>query len=162
IRLPVVVLLAVSVRPLSAQPLELIPADAGAALAIRNLDELIKKGDRFIADTDWKLPIRPSELFREVYQFLGVQGGVDDKGSGAILLLAPDKGKDVGLGNLDELLVGVLPFDDLDKLSASFGFKPGQLKQGEILPGKARDFGKFFMVRGKHLYLAEKERPLKR
>ena len=42
--------------------LDLIPADAAAGLAIRGVNELRKKGDKFLTDADIKLPLRPSLL----------------------------------------------------------------------------------------------------
>ncbi len=143
--------------------LDVIPADAAAALAIRNLEELEKKGDKFVADVDLKLPIRPSQLFADVYRFLGIQGGVDTKGSAAIILLRPEK-EGGNIGDFERLLVGALPFTDLDKLAVNFGFKPGELKP-KIIAGKDRDggrFGKFFFARDKHLFLSQHEPALKR
>jgi hypothetical protein len=134
--------------------LDVIPADAAAAVAVRNLDDLKTKGDKLIADAELQMPLRPSQLFDEAYKFLGVQGGVDPKGAAAIVLARPeDAGGDLGLKDL-ELLVAALPFDDLDKLAGSFGFKPGQLRPGKMMEAPVEPkFGKFFYVRGKHLFL---------
>jgi hypothetical protein len=147
--------------------LDLIPADAAAAVSIRSLTDLKKKGDRFIADAELNVPLRPSQIFEEMYKFLGVQGGVDEDGAAAIILLRPEgENEEIGLGNLDQLLVAALPFNDLDKLAAGFGFKKGQLKPDKIAEGSVPKFpneGKtFFSARGKHLYLSPGEKAIKR
>ena len=70
---------------------DLIPHRAGAALTIRNLQELKKKGDQFAKECDLNLGLRPSDLFTMAYQFLGLQGGIDESGPAAIILMAPEK-----------------------------------------------------------------------
>jgi hypothetical protein len=152
----VLLLLGAAVAPAQQGVLDLIPADAAAAVAIRNLDELKSKGDKLVADANLNLPVRPSQLFAEVYRFLGVQGGIDPKGAAAIILSRPENAGNLGPNDM-EWLVGALPFDDLDKLAGSFGFKPGQLKPKQMAerPGERQGdrFGHFFYVRGKHLFL---------
>jgi hypothetical protein len=140
--------------------LDLVPADAGAAVAIRNLNDLKKKGDKFITDTELKVPLRPSQFFEMAYQFLGINAGVNFDGSAAIVLANPAK---VGIeaGNwraLDQLLVAAVPFTDLDKLAPSFGLKAAKLKPGKVVPGKGMNFGTFFCARGKHLFLGNNEK----
>src|SRR5262249_27211873 len=92
--------------------LDLVPSEqAIAAIVVRDLEGLLKKGDKFIDDTGFRLPLRPSELFREATRFLGIRGGLDDNGSGAIILLRPERDNgNLGLGDLEELLAGSLPF----------------------------------------------------
>src|SRR2546430_14920192 len=109
--------------------LDLVPADTAlAAIVVRDLDGLLKKGDKFIEETGFRVPLRPSELFSQAVQFLGIRGGLDDRGSAAILLLRPERdGDNIGFGNLEELLAGSLPFSDLDKFAANFGFETGEL-----------------------------------
>jgi hypothetical protein len=143
--------------------LDLIPHDAAAGVVIRNLTDLRKKGDKFIAETDLQTPIRPSELFSMAYNFLGIRGGVDEDGSAAIVLLSPEKrGKDIDFGDLEKLLVGIVPIGDHDKLAANFGFKPGGLVPNKIMPTTAQNFGKVVYVRGKHLILANHTTALER
>src|SRR2546426_145222 len=133
--------------------LDLVPADAAAAVTIRNLNDLIKKGDKFVADADLQLGgLRPSQIFTEVYNFLGIQGGVDGDGSVAILMLPREK-ESKDFWTVLDYLAGVVPFTDLDKMAANFGFQKGQLKPGVITEGKAMNFGRFFYVRGKHVFL---------
>src|SRR5262249_9200140 len=100
---------------------DLIPHRAAAAVTIRNLDELKKKGDRLVKEAELEFgPIRPSEFFTQIYNFLGLQGGIDDTGTAAIILLPPEKkGDSIGLSNLEELLLGALPIADLDKMATN-------------------------------------------
>src|SRR5262249_18238535 len=122
-------LLGPAAAPAQQGMLDLIAADAAAAVSIRSLTDLKKKGDKFVADTELNVPLRPSQLFEEMYKFLGVQGGVNEDGAGAIVLLRPEgKDEELGLQNLDKLLYAVVPVGDLDKLAAGFGFKKGELK----------------------------------
>ena len=58
-----------SVASAGAGMLDVIPEDAAAAFAIRDLKSLRKEGDKFIADSELKLPIRPSQLFDMAYTF---------------------------------------------------------------------------------------------
>jgi hypothetical protein len=162
-----VCLLWTAAAPAQQGMLDLIPADAAAAVSIRSLTDLKKKGDQFVADAELKVPLRPSQLFEEMYKFLGVQGGVDEGGAAAIVLLRPEgENEEIGLESLEKLLVAALPVSDLDKLSACFGFKKGQLKPNKIAEGRVPNGpneGKtFFAARGKHLYLAPHEKAIKR
>ena len=65
-------------------PLDLFPQDAVAAVAIRDLDGLIKKGDKFLNDTEIRVPLRPSDLFDQAVQFLGANKGLNRRGSAAL------------------------------------------------------------------------------
>src|SRR5262249_11751886 len=91
--LPALALLLFGAAPAPAQQgvLDLIPANASAALAVRNLDELTTKGEKLVADARLQLQElpRPSQLLAELYNFLGGPGSIDPKGSGAILLARP-------------------------------------------------------------------------
>jgi hypothetical protein len=147
--------------------LDLIPADAAAAASIRSLADLKKKGDKFVADAELNVPLRPSQIFAEVYKALGIQGGIDEDGAGAIILLRPEgKDEEIGLQNLEQLLVVVLPVSDLDQLAAGFGFKKGELKPNKIAEGTIPNFpnqGKtYFYARGKHLYAAPHKKAIER
>jgi hypothetical protein len=162
-----VCLLWTAAAPAQQGMLDLIPANAAAAVSIRSLTDLKKKGDRFVADAELNVPLRPSQVFEQIYQFLGVQGGIDEDGAAAVVLLRPEgENADVGLANLEELLVAALPVGDLDKLAAGFGVKKEELKPNKIAEGNIRNFpnqGKsFFAVRGKHLYLAPSAKAIKR
>ncbi len=161
--LAVAVLLAWSPAASAQGMLDLVPADAAAGLVVRNLDELKAKGDKFIAESEMRVPIRPSDLFAMGLKFLNVAGGVDTKGSAAVLLAPPENDNNHFLAIFNELVV-VLPFSDLNKMGANFGFAKGELKSDQVMKIKERNdlFGKVVYVRGKHLFLGQSERAVKR
>lgn len=143
--------------------LELVPADAMAGIAIRNLDDLAKRGDEFVNAAQMQNLFRPSQLWLMALQFLGINGGIDGKNSAAAVLALPDKGQDgLNLPNIDRQLVLILPFTDLDTLAGNFGFEKGQLKPGVMQAGKGINFGEFFYARGKHLYVGRTKEAINR
>ncbi len=142
--------------------LDIVPADSAIAVAIRDLDDLQKKGDKLVADAELNISIRPSQLFSMAFGFLGIQGGLDERAPAAVILLRPEHGKELGFPDLEALLVGVLPFTDLDKMANNFGFQKGDLKPKTIMKGNGQNFGKYFYAHGKHLILAQSERPIQR
>src|SRR5262249_45474109 len=86
----VVVLCLALAEPAGAQTaLELFPQDAAAAVAIRDLDDLIKKGDEFLQLAELRLPIRPSQLFDMGAAFLGVNQGMHRRAPAALVLMSP-------------------------------------------------------------------------
>ncbi len=119
-----VVLLAIH-SALHAQPvLDALPQDAAAAIAIRDLDSLLKKGDKFLDETQIRMPLRPSKLFEEANNFLGIRSGFNRKGSAAIVLMATKER--IGLQHLEELIVPVIPYTDADEMAKNFGFAKGK------------------------------------
>jgi hypothetical protein len=149
--------------------LHMIPEDAAAGFVVRNVADLRRKGDRFLADTEMHLFLRPSELFPIIYSVLGLQRGVEENNSAAILVANPEKvgiqlfdnaGQISSFDNLMRLLVIEVPFADLDDIGANFGIARGAFAPGKIVPGKGQDFGKFFAARGKHLFIANHEATL--
>ena len=161
--LALIALLALSPAVSAQGMLDLVPADAAAALVVRNLDELKTKGDKFIAQSELRVPIRPSELFALGLKFLKVTGGVDTKGSAAIILAPRENDNNNFLAIFNELVV-VLPIADQDKMGANFGFAKGELKPGQVLEIKERNdlFGKVVFVRGKYLFLGMTDRAVSR
>lgn len=152
--LPLAVLLIMAGNGRAQTVLDLIPPEATAGIAIRNLDELRARGDKFVADAGMQNLFRPSQLWLMALQFLGINAGVDTKNSAAIVLAPPDKGQNgLNFPNLDRHLVLILPFTDLDALAGNFGFEKGKLKPGKLETGKGLNFGQFFLARGKHLYI---------
>jgi hypothetical protein len=143
--------------------LELVPHDASAAITIRNLDELIQRGDKLLNDTDVKVPIRPSELFNMGAQFLGVNQGLDRKRAAAILLMPPEKKEDVqSLRWLETSLVPVLPFTDADKMAGNFGIAKGDFTPKSIHRTGRKDIVNNHAMRLKdHIALCGAERTLK-
>lgn len=135
--------------------LDLVPEDAAGALFIRGVDAIREKGDKLIADSKIANIGRPSDLFNLIIAFLGIQGGVDGQRPIGILAASPTKAgaRSATLDELLKLLVVVVPFNDLDKVSAGFGFGPGQLKPGQIASGKGQNFGTQFYVEGKYFFI---------
>jgi hypothetical protein len=145
--------------PVRAQgPLELFPEDAVASLAVRDLDELIKRGDKFLTDTDIRVGFRPSQLFEEANRFLGIQAGLDRKKAAGIVLLRPEKADErLGLQQLEQLIVPIIPFTDADAMAGNFGIDKGMLKTDAVKKTKKMDFGKYAGRSKSHLYLSESE-----
>lgn len=163
--LATMILLAVAAAPAAAQaPLDIIPQDAAASIAIRDLDELIKRGDKFIADTGIDNNLRPSDLFREVNQFLGINQGLNVKRPAAIFLMRPAKEKDqIGFREIEQLIVPAIPFSDADLMAENFGIGKGKLKLKGIEPTKEMlMFGKFATRTNEHLYLSDSKSTLER
>ncbi|MCI0378051.1 MAG: hypothetical protein L0215_10615 [Gemmataceae bacterium] len=146
--------------------LDLVPADAGAAILLRNPSELKKKGDKFFDDLALNVPIRPSEAFDQLLGFLGIGGGLDDTAPGGVIVLRPDKkAGDVGdfLRDIENLIYVPLPMSDKARMAGNFGLKEADLQEGKILAlPRDRMIGKAALVQGKHLLLAEREAPLRR
>ena len=142
---------------------DLIPRGAAVAVAIRNLDDLKKKGNTFLKESDLNIGLRPSDIFDHVYKFLGLQGGIDETGPAVLILMPPEKeGDAIGLNNLEELLLGAIPVADPDKLAANFDLQPGDLKPNQILKAKGANFVNHVLLRDKHLYVANSRRTLER
>src|SRR5436305_8928792 len=117
--------------------LDLIPEDAAGAVAIRNLTELHKKGDKFLDETELKVSLRPSQLFDMAFDFLGLTRGVDRNGAAAIVAANPVKAghKDLSASGLDILVVAV-PFTDRDEMASNFDIAAGALKPDTMVQGK--------------------------
>src|SRR5262245_749349 len=144
--------------------LELVPRESAASIAIRNLDELIERGDKLLNDTAIKVPIRPSQVFAIGTQFIGVNQGFDRKRPAAILLLAPDKdGHANDLQWLEKGLVPVLPFTDADAMAGNFGIAKGAFKPMSIHSTGRKDFVNSYATRMQnHIALSGAEATLKR
>jgi hypothetical protein len=129
------------------QPLDLIPADAAAALVFHDPDALKAKGDKLFEEAGIQNPgLRPSQLVSLALQFLGVNAGFDGKGSAGAFLTGREN------------IVVFLPYTDLDQMAGNFGLKKGELVPDKVTASKgAAAFGKFLLARGKHLFIADKE-----
>jgi hypothetical protein len=156
------VVLLVGANDVQAGPgvLDLIPSDATCAIAIRNPNALKKKGDQFVAETELKTPLRPSQAYDFVLQHLGIRAGLDADGPAAVVLVDGDVVGAVGGGweNLENRLVAVIPFTDRDKMAGNFEIQAGELKPERMTTGKGQNFGKFFYARGNHLFLGNHEK----
>ncbi|HZY86889.1 MAG TPA: hypothetical protein VFE78_18795, partial [Gemmataceae bacterium] len=75
----------------AADVLDLIPEDAAGAVAIRNLNELHKKGDKFLDESELKVSLRPTQLFDFAFTWLGITRGLDRDGAAAIVVANPRK-----------------------------------------------------------------------
>jgi hypothetical protein len=151
--------------------LDLLPKDAAAAIAIRDLDGLIKKGDKFLLDTQINIPFRPSDLFKAANDLLGIQQGLNKKGSAAVILMRPDKPvNEFQFDDLKDLLVPVFPFTDADLMAANFGIAKGALQRMKITStekSKLADlslpnFTKYAMRTDGHVYLSGSTKTLNR
>jgi hypothetical protein len=145
--------------------LDLIPANAAAAIIIRHPEELRKKGDEFLKETNLNLGLRPTEALDLIKMSLGITQGLDlEQPSGAVLLRPENARNNVGLEDLNQSLYIVLAFTDLDMMAGNFGFKKGELKRDTIAKAKNqnKDAPQFVLARGKHVYLAATEAPLER
>jgi hypothetical protein len=146
---------------------DLVPEDAAAALVVRNLNELKKKGDRFVDDAQLQSLPRPSKLFEMLVDAEGLRAGVDLDGSMAIVVANPDllgetlfddRGNYAFKGNVGALFVLVLPVGDADKLADCFGIAKGALKPDTPVEGKGKSFGTRFYRRGKYLFVGEDDK----
>jgi hypothetical protein len=142
-------------RPVQAQqdPLEIIPANAGAAIAVRSVEQLRARGDQLV--TDLKLPatLRPSTALTLGYFLLGIGGEVDETGPAAVIFPVPAKAGEAGHPPSLTDAVLVLPVKDVDQLRTRLRLAE---KPGEVTPLRGwRGFGRLGGVRGKHLYLGD-------
>jgi hypothetical protein len=157
-------LLGGAVERVSAQTmLDALPRDAAACLAIRNLDELIDKGDKFLAASKIQVGLRPSQLFDEANRYLRIEHGLNKKGSAAIMLMSPAEEKKLKLQDLELQLVAVIPFTDTDLMGKNFKFDKGMLQPKEVLRTK-RDGGldNFATRTQSHYYLSPSKTTLER
>jgi hypothetical protein len=143
--------------------LELVPEDAAAALAIRNINELRKKGDQFAADAGLQSLPRPSQLFEWLLTTEGIRpGNVDFDRSMALVLANPDllhvrlftdAGDPDWRAGWPRLLVLAVPVGDRQALAADFGIARGALKPDTVVEGKDKVLNHlFFYLHGNHLF----------
>jgi hypothetical protein len=140
--------------------LDLVPEDALAAVTVRNLTELRKKGDKFLDESELKVSLRPTQLFDFAFTWLGATRGLDRDGTAAIIVANPEKvgHKDRHRGNGLEVFVVAVPFTDRDQMASNFGIAAGALKPDTMVKGKGDNFGRFFYARGKHLFFGNDEK----
>ncbi|HEX5273294.1 MAG TPA: hypothetical protein VFW33_22510, partial [Gemmataceae bacterium] len=165
-RLAVAVLLAATTAAPAAPPssaLDVVPSDAAIGLAVRNVSDLKKKGDKLYAGAGLKeenLP-RVSSLFEQLYALIGVKAGVDEDAPAAVIVANP---KLAGLAKVPndpdvlKLLVGAVPFKDLDAIAGNFNLKADDLKDGRVVKAPTGTF--FLRARGRHLLLGLDEKTL--
>lgn len=154
-----------SVASAQATMLELIPENAVGAAAVRSIDELQKKGDKFVEDCKLEIGLaRPSILFTFIFNNLGIQAGFDLKAPAAIIVLPPlNKDDRVRLfDNFERLVVLAIPVADAERMAGNFALKADDLKPGKIAQVNRNNWGKYLAGRGKHLFLTSDESTLKR
>jgi hypothetical protein len=160
-----VLFLGIADRVSAQAPLDLLPQDVVAAIAIRDLDALIKKGDKFLTAAEIRMPLRPSELFDQGVQFLGVRNGYDRKASAAIILMSPEREEEFKDLRFLEYLVPVLPFTDADVMADNFGIPKGKLIPNGVVKTTRgnNDFLTRYAARTQtHIALSNSEKTLKR
>jgi len=134
-----------------ANALDIIPENVFAAIAIRNVSELAKRGDRFIDQTELKVPMRLSEAYKAVTAYLGIRNGLKEDGSAALMMLTPDFKEDA--------FVLAVPVDDLKAMAANVGVPHDRLVKGSVVDRqKFRDvrsqvFVRYVAIREDHLLL---------
>src|SRR5262249_16954790 len=135
-------LLAAPTAPAAPAPdvLDLVPEDAALALAVRNITDLKKKGDKLFADAglkDVSLP-RPSALFQQLYGARGIKAGLDEDAPAAAFVASA---RAAGLGKVPgdlralQLVVIAVPFTDRDKIAGNFNISGDDLKEGQVVEG---------------------------
>jgi hypothetical protein len=152
-------LAAVGMAP-AGDALDLVPEDAAAVLAVRSLNDLKKKGDKFVADAKLESLPRPSQMFDGLLDAEGIVEGMDHDGSAAFVVANPDLlgvklfDDEGGLqldGDYGGLFVFIVPVRDADKMAGNFGLDKGQLKPETPVEGKGTRAGTHLYLRGKHL-----------
>lgn len=135
--------------------LDVIPDDAQAALFVRNVKELKKKGDDLIKETELDLGIRPTDAVQWFYDQLGLKTGIDEeRPTGIVLVKSPEAES--------QRLVVVAPFADRGKMAANFDLKADDLAEGKIVKIKARiNEIAFACARGDYVLLGSKEEVLR-
>jgi hypothetical protein len=146
--------------------LDIIPSEATAAAAVRNLKELRVKGDKFAADLQIEVGLRPSQLFDLVLQTLGISG-LDETAPNALIFLRPNKEDDKDIGRaLAKNIYASLAVGDKDMMARSFGTTANDLAPKKVVAVK-RDNNMFVEVKaacldGKKLLVALDKAPLER
>src|SRR5581483_5948042 len=121
---------------------DLIPQDASFALVVKDLEDLRKKGEKFFDDNDLDANKvgRPTQAFKQLFKWLGIEKGVGEKGSAALVLPSlPVLGiKKLGsdLNTIITIVNGfvlVIPVGDLDEMARNFNLKAADLPQGKVV-----------------------------
>src|SRR5262245_34103687 len=140
-------------------PLDLVPADAVAAIALRAPDDLRTKADKLFKDAEIDFGMRPTEALDGLVNWLGIRPGLDLNGPFALSFVrGADEDKDAEITNLVEHFVFAIPVKDRDQMAANFGVAKGALTEGKVLAAAgAQDLIKFIGLHGGHVLLANRE-----
>lgn len=141
--------------------LDIIPADAIAAIATRNVKQLQQRGDQLFEKADVDDSIRFSHGFQILVQSMRISKGVDQNGSFSVQIVSPPEDED-DLWKLLESLVVTVPIDDFDAMAENFSMPVARLKSGEVIDTREFDKGRqkynaYVGVRGKHIYVGGRE-----
>lgn len=138
--------------------LDVIPEEALLAISIRNVSELIKRGDTFIDKTEFKTPMRLSDGYKIVTEFLRIKKGLDEEGSAALFVMGTKVDLDF------QTLVLAVPVGDWKDMAENFRMKPEDLAEGIVIDRQAREgrqdfvtYARFLTRRGGHVYLGPSE-----
>jgi hypothetical protein len=144
--------------------LDLIPADAVAAIALRAPDDLRTKADQLFKDADFNFGFRPTEAHDWLVNWLGVRPGLDLNGPFALSFLPGADGGDARINDLEKTFILAVPVKDRDQMAGNFGLAKGALTEGKPLaaPMARQDLIKFVALRGGHVLLANREPVLQR
>ncbi len=112
--------------------LDLLPEGA-CCFAIRNLESLKKKGDKFLKDTEIPMNPRPSEIADQIYRQLNLVGAVEENAPAALMIFGTEYFKR-NLGpwarGIEKLVVGVVRIKSAKIVEKNFNLAPGTLKPG--------------------------------
>jgi len=136
-----------------ADALDIVPKDVFAAVAIRNLSELIEQGDEFNDKSGLRIPIRLTDVYDSVTTSLGIRDGLDKNGAAALMLFTPKV-------RMNTVVLAV-PVSDLKVMAANFGISRERLVDGGVLdrrairgvPKQLPSSGRYVAVRGNHVLL---------
>lgn len=165
--LSLVLCLATSSR--AADMLDLIPADALAGCACRSIEGLVQKTTKLAKDVELELPEQPGALCKQLFMALGIQAGLDTRGSCAFALVNEkhigEKFKLNFFGggnNAEKFVVLTIPFASLDDMAGNFGIGKGKLKPETMttLEMPAGGFLKLVYVKGKYIYFGNVEKAI--
>src|SRR5262245_17173428 len=124
-----------AVAGLGQEVLDIIPSDAAAAMAIRNLKELRVKGDKFVADLRIEEGLRPSQLFDMLLQALGISG-FDESAPNAIIFLRPENKDQDLLRSFEKNIYATFAVGDKDMMARSFGLEANDLVAKTVVATK--------------------------
>ena len=152
----------------ASEALDLIPEDAALGVVIRNIGDLTKKGDKFLASAGFKkdgmtpddIPF-PSTIYTFLCEFLDLKTGIDEDAPAA-LILTTAKGKKPESDD-DFFIVLAVPFKDRHHIAKNFKKRGFELKEGKVFPREAKSrFDPFnkYCVHNKHLLLGNNEKAL--
>ncbi len=144
--------------------LDIIPHNTAGAIAIKSIEETGQHFNNFSNDTNIRPTVQPAMALQMALAWLGAVEGLDRKSPIALILPDARKLKNRTLESIDNSPLGglviAIPYRNLNLLARNFNTSTRKLKSGATVKGKGITFGKFFKVRGKHLYLGNNKKML--